>query len=179
MVMGVAVGVPLMFGRGSSCSGRWRSPDLTARSPDGRLVMGRRPIGPTQAGPTAHNGIGIGSRWSAMMYGYDGYGMSGWMWVWGATLTIGVLVLIGGLVWAIVASTTSRRSLRPSRCRASPAFHRPGRSWTSGTPEANWAPRNTRNGCTPWAVEAMPARYTRRRALHLRTPTHSPTRSAP
>lgn len=45
-----------------------------------------------------------------MMYGYDGYGMSGWMWVWVATLIIGVLVLIGGLVWAIVASTTSRRS---------------------------------------------------------------------
>ena len=46
-----------------------------------------------------------------MMYGYDdGYGMSGWMWVWGAALIIGVLALIGGLVWAIVSTTAPRRA---------------------------------------------------------------------
>jgi putative membrane protein len=44
------------------------------------------------------------------MYGYDDYGMSGWMWVWGAALVIGVLALIGGLVWAIVATTGHRRA---------------------------------------------------------------------
>lgn len=44
------------------------------------------------------------------MHGYDDYGMSGWMWVWGAALVIGVLVLIGGLVWAIVATSADRRN---------------------------------------------------------------------
>lgn len=44
------------------------------------------------------------------MYGYDGYGMSGWMWVWGAALVVGVLALLGGLVWAIVVTTTHRRA---------------------------------------------------------------------
>lgn len=44
------------------------------------------------------------------MYGYDGYGMNAWMWLWGAVLIIGMLVLIGGLVWAIVATTADRRT---------------------------------------------------------------------
>lgn len=44
------------------------------------------------------------------MYGYDGYGMNGWMWLWGAVLISGMLVLIGGLVWAIVATTAHRRT---------------------------------------------------------------------
>jgi putative membrane protein len=43
------------------------------------------------------------------MMGYNGYGMSGWMWVWGAALIIVVLVLVGGLVWAMVATTANRR----------------------------------------------------------------------
>lgn len=43
------------------------------------------------------------------MYEYDGYGMSGWMWVWGAALIIGVLALVAGLVWAMVVTTAHRR----------------------------------------------------------------------
>jgi len=43
------------------------------------------------------------------MWGYGDYGMSGWMWVWSAALIVGVLALIGGLVWAIVASIAHRR----------------------------------------------------------------------
>ena len=38
------------------------------------------------------------------MYGNDDYGMSGWMWWWSAALVVGVLVLLGGLVWAIVVT---------------------------------------------------------------------------
>ncbi len=37
------------------------------------------------------------------MYGYDGIGMSGWLWVWTVALIVGVLVLIAGLVVAMVA----------------------------------------------------------------------------
>ena len=44
------------------------------------------------------------------MYGYGDYGMSGWMWVWSAALVIGVLTLVAGLVWAVVATTTHRRT---------------------------------------------------------------------
>lgn len=55
------------------------------------------------------------------MYGYDGYGMGGWMWVWGAALIIGVLVLIGGLVWAIVATTAHRRAPQAGAAEPAPA----------------------------------------------------------
>lgn len=55
------------------------------------------------------------------MYGYDGYGMSGWMWVWGAALIIGVLTLIGGLVWAIVATAAHRRAPRAGPAGPAPA----------------------------------------------------------
>jgi putative membrane protein len=41
------------------------------------------------------------------MMGY-GYGMGGWMWLWGAGLIILVLLLVGGLVWAMVAATANR-----------------------------------------------------------------------
>lgn len=44
------------------------------------------------------------------MYGYDDYGMSGWMWVWGAALVVGALALVGGLVWAIVAIMARTRA---------------------------------------------------------------------
>ena len=43
------------------------------------------------------------------MYGYDGYGMTGWMLVWGVALVVGGLALIGGLVW-VVATTAHRRA---------------------------------------------------------------------
>ena len=46
------------------------------------------------------------------MWGYGDYGMTGWMWVWGAALVVGVLVLLGGLVWAVAATT--RRPAAPN-----------------------------------------------------------------
>lgn len=48
------------------------------------------------------------------MYGYGDYGMSGWMWVWGAALVIGVLTLVAGLVWAVVATTHRRTPGAPA-----------------------------------------------------------------
>ena len=56
-----------------------------------------------------------------MMYGFDGDGMSGWMWLWGAALVIGVLVLIGGLVWAIVVTTAHRRAPQAGDAGPAPA----------------------------------------------------------
>ncbi len=47
------------------------------------------------------------------MYGNDDYGMSGWMWWWSAAMVVGVLVLLGGLVWAIVVTT--RRPAGPGQ----------------------------------------------------------------
>lgn len=44
------------------------------------------------------------------MDGYDDYGMSGWMWVWGAALVVGALALVGGLIWAIVATAARTRA---------------------------------------------------------------------
>lgn len=41
---------------------------------------------------------------------YDPDGMSGWMWMWGAALLVGGLVVITGLVWAIMMTTTRRAS---------------------------------------------------------------------
>ena len=38
-----------------------------------------------------------------MGYGYDGGG--GWMWVFGGLMMLGVLVLIGLAVWAVIAAT--------------------------------------------------------------------------
>ena len=38
-----------------------------------------------------------------MGYGYDGGGV--WMWVFGGLMMLGVLVLIGLAVWAVVAAT--------------------------------------------------------------------------
>ena len=38
-----------------------------------------------------------------MGYGYDGGG--GWMWVFGGLMMLGVLVLIGVAVWAVIAAT--------------------------------------------------------------------------
>ncbi|HEY5879845.1 MAG TPA: SHOCT domain-containing protein [Nakamurella sp.] len=39
-----------------------------------------------------------------MGYGYDGGGV--WMWVFGGLMMVGVLLLIGAVVWAIIAATT-------------------------------------------------------------------------
>lgn len=61
------------------------------------------------------------------MYGYDGYGMSGWMWVWGAALIIGALALAGGLMWAIVATTA------PPRAAAGPTA-----TESAGSTSARW-----------------------------------------
>lgn len=38
-----------------------------------------------------------------MGYGYDG---GVWMWVFGGLMMVGVLLLIGAVVWAIIAATT-------------------------------------------------------------------------
>jgi len=38
-----------------------------------------------------------------MGYGYDGGG--GWMWIFGGLMMVGVLVLIGLAVWAIISAT--------------------------------------------------------------------------
>jgi putative membrane protein len=43
------------------------------------------------------------------MDGYD-YGMNGWMWVWPVVAVIGILALIGGLTWAILAAVPRPRS---------------------------------------------------------------------
>ena len=51
-----------------------------------------------------------------MGYGYDGGG--GWMWVFGGLMMLGVLVLIGLAVWAIIAATTNRG---PTTAATSPA----------------------------------------------------------
>ena len=39
-----------------------------------------------------------------MGYGYDGGG-GGWMWVFGGLMMVGVLVLVGLAVWAVIAAT--------------------------------------------------------------------------
>jgi putative membrane protein len=50
-----------------------------------------------------------------MGYGYDGGGA--WMWVFGGLMMVGVLVLIGLAVWAVIAGTHRG----PTAVEASPA----------------------------------------------------------
>ena len=69
-----------------------------------------------------------------MGYEYDGGGA--WMWVFGGLMMIGVLVLIGLAVWAVVTATTRGTACPDRRRRARPRADAtgPGRCWTSGTP---------------------------------------------
>ena len=66
-----------------------------------------------------------------MGYGYDGGGV--WMWVFGGLMMVGVLLVIGVVVWAIMAATPAATPPPPRRpIRAD--GRGPGRCWTSGTP---------------------------------------------
>ena len=56
-----------------------------------------------------------------MGYGYDG---GVWMWVFGGLMMVGVLLLIGAVVWAIMAATT--RGNAAATAPADPG----GRAWT-------------------------------------------------
>ena len=53
-----------------------------------------------------------------MGYGYDGG--SGWMWVFGGLMMVAVVVLIGAVVWAVIAAT-NRGNRGPTAGGASPA----------------------------------------------------------
>ena len=69
---------------------------------------------------------------TVMGYGYNDGGV--WMWVFGGLMMIGVVVLIGLAVWAVVTRPLAGRvSGPPRRARPRPAANGPGRCWTSGT----------------------------------------------
>ena len=53
-----------------------------------------------------------------MGYGYDGGGA--WMWIFGGLMMVGVLVLVGLAVWAVIAAT-NRGNRGPTTVDTSPA----------------------------------------------------------
>ena len=70
-----------------------------------------------------------------MGYGYDGGGA--WMWIFGGLMMVGVLVLVGLAVWAVIAATNRGNRgpplWTPRRLTWADAAG-PGRCWTSGMP---------------------------------------------
>ena len=98
-----------------------------------------------------------------MGHGYDGGGA--WMWVFGGLMMLGVLVLIGLVVWAVIAATNRGGSVAatsPVTWADAPGH---GRCWTSGMRAVRSTPRSTPSVCTRWGCDMRP--LSRRRALQL------------